>query len=108
MTTISQSEGWLIFVSYGVLMVGIVALCTRPERTSEGHLVAHREVSLLPGAFSIAVTWIWAPAVFIASQKSFEQGLAGIFWFTVPNVLTFFTFAPLALRLRRLMPTGYS
>ncbi len=108
MTAISAAEGWLIFLGYGVLMLGLVALLTRPERTSDEHLVANRNVSLWPGAFSIAVTWIWAPAVFIASQKSFEQGLAGIFWFTVPNVVTFFTFAPLALRLRRLMPAGYS
>ena len=107
-TFISQSEGWLIFLAFAVSMIGIVWLATRPHKNRDDHLVAGRNVATLPGAFSIAVSWIWAPAVFICSQKAYQQGLAGIFWFTFPNILCFFTFAPLALRLRRLMPNGYS
>ena len=36
------------------------------------------------------------------------MGLPGIFWFTFPNVVCFFVFAPLALRLRQLNPQGYT
>ncbi|MDX2027237.1 MAG: hypothetical protein SFW62_01225 [Alphaproteobacteria bacterium] len=104
----TPSEGWLIFLAFAVSMIGIVWLATRPHKDKDDHLVAGRRVGTLAGAFSIAVSWIWAPAVFICSQKSYQQGLAGIFWFTFPNVLCFFTFAPLAIRLRRLMPHGYS
>lgn len=105
---ISTGAGWLIFAAYGSAMLLLVRFATRPERDSEEHLVAGRRVGLFAGAFSIAVTWIWAPAVFICSEKSYEQGSAGLFWFTVPNVLCFFTFAPLALELRRRLPAGYS
>lgn len=104
----TQAEGFAIFLVYGLAMTLLVWRFTRREQTSDEHLVADRKVSTFAGAFSIAVTWIWAPAVFICSQKSYQQGLAGIFWFTFPNILCFFTFAPLAVRLRRLMPAGYS
>lgn len=107
-TFITQTEGWLVFLVFAISMIGLVWLATRPHKNKDDHLLAGRNVATLPGAFSIAVSWIWAPAVFVCSQKSYQQGLAGIFWFTVPNILCFFTFAPLALRLRRLMPYGYS
>ncbi len=105
---ISPAEGWLVFLAFALSMIGLVWLVTRPHRNKDDHLLAGRAVRTVPGAFSIAVSWIWAPAVFICSQKAYQQGLAGIFWFTLPNILCFFTFAPLALRLRRLMPQGYS
>lgn len=107
-TFMTQSEGWLVFIVFAMAMVGLVWFGTRPHKNKDDHLLAGRNVGTLFGAFSIAVSWIWAPAVFVCSQKAYQQGLAGIFWFTVPNILCFFTFAPIALRLRRLMPQGYS
>lgn len=104
----SQLQGFAIFLLYGLAMTLIVLRFTRREQSCEEHLVADRRVGTWSGAFSIAVTWIWAPAVFICSLKSYQQGLAGIFWFTFPNILCFFTFAPLAIRLRKLLPIGYS
>ena len=89
-------------------MTLLVWFGTRPDKTAEQHLVAERRVGVWAGALSIAATWIWAPAIFVCSQKSFEQGLAGIFWFTVPNVICFFTFIPVVLRARRLMSNSYS
>jgi SSS family transporter len=105
---ISEQSGWLIFIAYGIIMLAITWFFTRKEASADEHLVANRKVSTFKGAFSIAVTWIWAPAIFICSQKSFEQGLPGIFWFTFPNIICFFIFAPIAIRLRRLVPKGYS
>ena len=89
-------------------MTALVWVGTKKETTADEHLVANRKVPVWAGAFSIAVTWIWAPAIFICSQKSYEQGLAGIFWFTFPNILCFFTFVPIALRIRRSISEGYS
>ena len=101
-------EGFGLIVMYGVIM-GILVYVTRAKRASaEDFLVVNRQLGIFRGSFSIAAAWIWAPAVFICSLKSFTQGLPGIFWFTVPNILCFFTFTPLALRLRRLFPQGYT
>ena len=38
------------------------------------------------GGTSIAASWIWAPALFVSVQLAYEKGIAGIFWFTIPNV----------------------
>lgn len=104
----SPESGWLIIIFYGLILTFLILIGTKKETTADEHLLANRQVSVWAGAFSIAVTWIWAPAIFICSQKSYELGLTGIFWFTFPNILCFFTFVPVALRIRKCIPEGYS
>ena len=41
-------------------------------------------------------------------MQAFTKGLPGIFWFTAPNIICFFVFTPLAIRLRKLLPFGYT
>jgi len=109
MNLITQQEGLIILAIFGVAMISLVYFLTkRKMHSNERFLVANRQVSWWRGAFSIAVSWIWAPAIFIASLQAYTQGIAGAFWFIVPNILCFFVFAPLAIRLRRLMPEGYT
>src|SRR5262249_32696664 len=36
------------------------------------------------------------------------NGLAGIFWFTFPNVVSLMIIAPLAVRIRNYLPTGFT
>ena len=108
MTFLSRTEGWVILVVFSVSMFTLAWLKTRRASTADGFLVADRNVSIPSGALSIAVAWIWAPAIFICSMQSYTKGLPGIFWFTAPNIVCFFVFAPLGVRLRRLMPQGYT
>jgi Na+/proline symporter len=77
-------------------------------RTKEGFLVANRQVGWLLGSFSIAASWIWAPALFVSVQMAYQKGLAGIFWFTAPNILSLTIFAILAPRIRSRLPEGYT
>lgn len=44
-------------------------------------------------ASSIASTWIWAPAIFVSSEKAYYSGISGFLMFLVPNVLTLIFFA---------------
>lgn len=101
-------EGLTLLILFGVTMIGLVWIKTHNEGHLEGFLVADREVSVWQGAFSIAVSWIWAPAIFICSLQAYTKGLPGIFWFTFPNILCFFVYTPFAVRLRRMMPDGYT
>jgi Na+/proline symporter len=80
----------------------------RHSRTKEGFLVSHRRVTGRQGAFAVAATWIWAPALFLSAQKAYEQGLVGLFWFVFPNVLCLVLFAFFAERIRVIAPDGYS
>ncbi len=55
---------------------------------------------------SIAATWVWAPALFTSAEKAYLNGLPGLLWFLVPNVLCLFLFVPFAKRMREQMPDG--
>jgi Na+/proline symporter len=105
---LSANEGLLLLGCYQVLLLLTVFFAHRGRKTSDEFLVYKRELGTFRGALSIAAAWIWAPAVFVCSLKSYTQGIAGIFWFTLPNVLCFFTFTPLAIRLRKICPNGYT
>ncbi|MDP8208615.1 MAG: hypothetical protein P9L92_18275 [Candidatus Electryonea clarkiae] len=108
---LTTTQGIVLLLGYGLAMVIIVFLARhlgRSERTVDDFLVMGRRLSTIPGSLSIAVSWIWAPAVFICSLQSYTQGLPGIFWFTIPNIICFFTFAPLAIRARKIFPSGYT
>lgn len=43
-------------------------------------------------ATSIAATWVWAPAIFVASSMAYFNGLYGFLWFLIPNFLTLILF----------------
>lgn len=49
------------------------------EKTKEEFLVANRSMPWLLTAFSMAATWVWAPSMFVASEKAYTQGIAGVF-----------------------------
>ncbi|MBI3619508.1 hypothetical protein HY213_05760 [Candidatus Peregrinibacteria bacterium] len=107
----SFASGYLLLLAFGAAMIVITFLGSRTEtyrKTQVGFLAAGRNVPWTLGAFSIAVSWIWAPALFVSVQEAFQQGIPGIFWFTFPNILCLFIMAPLALRVREYLPEGYT
>lgn len=92
-------------------MIAITYLASRAERWSksgEDFLHAGRDVPWWLASFSIAASWIWAPALFVSVQKAYQLGLPGIFWFTFPNILALIVFAFLAPRIRQRLPGGYT
>lgn len=103
----SQALVLSILTSFGIVMF-TVSLVRRYSRGLELFLVSRRQVGTLVGGMSVAATWIWAPSLFLAAQKSFQQGLPGIMWFTVPNVACLIVFAFLAARIRKVFPQGYT
>src|SRR6266545_3135545 len=110
MTLISTATGYVMLLVFGALMLAIVYVFGRwgRWRSKDGFLVAGRNVGWLLGGFSIAASWIWAPALFVSVQMAYQKGLAGIFWFTVPNILSLTIFAFLAPRIRAQLPQGYT
>ena len=108
MPLLSAFETNLLMLGFALATIVVVRTFNKREEHSEGFLAADRKVTAFQGAFSIAVSWVWAPAIFVCSMQAYKLGLPGIFWFTVPNILCFFLFAPIAVRLRKLNPNGYT
>lgn len=44
-------------------------------------------------ASSTAATWIWAPAIFVSSDKAYFNGVWGFLMFLIPNIMTLVLFA---------------
>ena len=107
MTALTPLEGIVLLSLFAAIMFTMV-FKGRGKVNADEFLLANRQVSTFRGAFSIAVSWIWAPAIFICSLQAYKNGLAGVFWFTLPNILCFFAFAPFAVRIRKMFPLGYS
>ena len=109
-TFISPTTGYLFLSLFGLSMVIITYFATRWSKHSskEEFLVAHRNVGWILGGTSIAASWIWAPALFVSVQLAYQSGLAGIFWFTAPNILALGIFAFLAPKIREKLPEGYT
>src|SRR3989344_1236852 len=110
MSFVSQSTGyWFLFI-FAVVITLFTYYVSRRQgwNTKEGFLLANRKVGWSLGGFSVASSWIWAPALFVSVQVAYQMGLAGIFWFTLPNILALAIFAILAPKIRKQLPEGYT
>jgi Na+/proline symporter len=110
MSFISSTDGYWFLAIFGLCMIFITWIFAklRNKKTKESFLVADRKLGWLTGGASIAASWIWAPALFVSVQLAYEKGLAGIFWFTVPNIIALAIFSFLAPAIRKKMPEGYT
>jgi len=110
LTVLSPFHGYVLLAVYGLFMIVITYFFARWKRyrSIQGFLVAERNVKWWLGATSIAASWIWAPALFVSVQESYQQGLPGIFWFTFPNIIALLIFIFLAPKIREKFPYGYT
>lgn len=98
--------GFIVLAIYTVLMMVVTVCLSRRASTTESFHVADRKLGLIQSAMSIAATWIWAPALFTSAEKAYTNGIPGLFWFLVPNVLCLLVFVPFGKRMRALAPEG--
>ena len=95
----------IMLALYTAIMILATLLAGKPRGAMEFH-VADRNMGTITSAFSIAATWIWAPALFVSAERAYLHGVTGLFWFLIPNVLCLILFIPFANRIRGLMPQG--
>ena len=100
-------DGVLLLLGYFAVLMFLIRFI-REKGTKESYLVADRKMPWWIAAFSIAATWVWAPSMFVAAEKAYTQGLVGVFWFVVPNVLTLVLFGYFASWMRKIKPDGWT
>ena len=110
MQFISQTTGYWFLLIFSLSMILITYLFSRVRKwkNKDSFLVAGRKVKWWLGGPSIAASWIWAGALFVSVQMAYQKGLAGIFWFTFPNVLALALFAFWAPQIRKKFVNGYT
>jgi len=104
-----QSTGWMIFALYASIVFALTTYFVRGYGTTKsGFLLARREIGGVAGAMSVGASWAWAPALFISAQMAYQNGIAGLFWFTIGNFFTLIIFSFFVKRLRDAQPEGFT
>lgn len=109
MTMLTQTQGYLLLGGFWLFMMLITQFfAKRQENTREEFLAAKRGIPWWMGGASVAASWTWAGALLVSTQMSYEKGLAGLFWFLVPNIVALGIFFFLGPRIREKFPNGFT
>lgn len=88
---------WSVIIAYGIFLLYLGARTSKPKNINELN-IADGNMNWVLSAFGIAATWIWAPALFVASERSYLFGFWGVAWFIIPNIFTLMFFSYLSTK----------
>ncbi|MHC4808748.1 MAG: sodium:solute symporter family protein [Planctomycetota bacterium] len=106
-TILDPTLGWVLLAGFGVAWIALGIYWGRRARDLEGFMVAGRNVGLALGTATAVATWITSNTTMLAPQFALQLGVWGMLAYSTASI-GLFLFAPLARRIRRLMPRGYT
>lgn len=77
-------------------------------RNTHDFVIAGRRLGFGFGVAGLLSVWTWVIGILLPIGVTFQYGLSGLWWFTVPNGLSVVAVIPFAKKLRSLMPHGYT
>lgn len=104
---LSPAWGYTLMVLFGVAWVALGVWWGRRATTYEGYAVAGRNVGLAMGTATAVATWITSNTTMLAPQFAMELGIWGMLAYSTAS-FGLFAFAPMAHRIRTLMPEGFT
>jgi Na+/proline symporter len=99
--------GWLILAAFSALWVALGWYFGRNTEQLDDYVLAGRRVGLALGTATIMATWVTSNTTMAAPQVALQMGVWGMIGYSLGSV-GLLMFAPLARRIRRLMPSGYT
>ncbi len=104
---LSPSIGWILLAIFGILWVYLGYFWGKKAKSLDGFMLAGRNVGLALGTATAVATWITSNTTMLAPQFAFQMGVWGMVAYSTAS-LGLFLFAPLAKRIRLLMPNGFT
>ena len=104
-TSISQSTGWVVVILLSLLWVGLGLWWGRKANSSEGFMLAGRNIGLALGAATAMATWVTSNTVMVAPQFAYTKGIWGMVGYSTA-AFGLMLFAPLCMRIRRILTDG--
>lgn len=104
---ISPEDGWIVIAGLSVLWIGLGYYWGRRAKSMDGYMLAGRRVGLALGTATVMATWVTSNTTMLAPQFALELGIWGMIAYSTA-ALGLLLFAPLAKRIRALMPMGYT
>jgi Na+/proline symporter len=99
--------GWILLAALSLLWIGLGRYWGKKAKGMEGFMLAGRNVGLALGVATTMATWITSNTTMLAPQFALELGVWGMFAYSTAS-FGLLLFAPLAKRIRQLMPNGYT
>lgn len=106
-TVLSPTAGWILVLLFGLIWIGLGVFWGRRAKNLEGFMLAGRNVGLALGAATAMATWVTSNTVMLAPIYALQMGVWGMLAYATGSI-GLLLFAPMAMRIRRLMPHGYT
>lgn len=104
---LSESTGFILLGIFGVLWVALGIYWGRKAKNLEGFMLAGRNVGLALGSATAMATWVTSNTIMLAPKFALQLGVWGLIAYSTAS-FGLFLFAPMAFRIRRLMPKAYT
>lgn len=99
--------GWLILAGFSLLWIALGWYFGRGAEQLDDYVLAGRRVGLALGTATVMATWVTSNTTMAAPQLALQMGVWGMIGYSL-GCVGLFMFAPVARRIRRLMPSGYT
>lgn len=104
---LDPAVGWAILAAFSVLWVVIGWWLGRGHGGLEDFMLAGRRVGLALGTATAMATWVTSNTTMAAPQLALQLGIWGMVGYSL-GAVGLLLFAPLARRIRELMPRGFT
>jgi Na+/proline symporter len=104
---LDPTTGWFILAAFSALWILLGWYFGRRNQRLDDYVLAGRRVGLALGTATVMATWVTSNTTMAAPQLALQMGIWGMIGYSLGSV-GLFLFAPLARRVRRLMPAGYT
>jgi len=104
---LDPTVGWAILAGFSLLWVALGWYWGRHAQQLDEYVLAGRRVGLALGTATAMATWVTSNTTMAAPQLAFQIGVWGMLGYSLGSI-GLLMFAPLATRIRALMPNGYT
>lgn len=106
-TLLPVRTAWLLLAAFSLGWVALGYYWGRRQTTLSGFMLAGRNVGLALGTATAVATWVTSNTTMLAPQFALQMGVWGMLAYSTAS-LGLFLFAPMAARIKALMPEGYT
>jgi Na+/proline symporter len=104
---LDASTGWAVLAAFSALWIFLGWFWGRHSDELDDYVLAGRKVGLALGTATAMATWVTSNTTMAAPQIALQMGIWGMLGYSL-GAVGLLMFAPLAERIRRLMPGGYT
>lgn len=104
---LTPATGGILLAIFGTIWIGLGIWWGRKAKDLDGFMLAGRNVGMSLGSATTMATWVTSNTIMLAPLFALEKGVWGLLAYSTASFGLIF-FAPLAARIHRVLPKGYT